>query len=176
MSPPVIEPATFWLAAQCLNQLRHRACGHSHSNSTLSQAIYLANSSSSIQSQIHSQSSKKVAGKNWFKRYMKWHFDKLLLRHPNGISTARIQQARMCMGRNGRSRVNWCLQIEVHTTLGKRVLFISLFKTSVQWCTEGGGRLGRFNPPLPKFRSFDKVEPECKLGGKCLVFLIQQNN
>ena len=37
-------------------------------------------------------------------------------------------------------------------------------------CREGGS-----NPP-PKFRSFDKVEPDCKLSGKCLVFLFQHPN
>jgi hypothetical protein len=38
----------------------------------------------------------------------------------------------------------------------------------------GGGVL---NPsPPPKFRSFDKVEPDCKLSGKCLVFLFQHPN
>ena len=31
-------------------------------------------------------------------------------------------------------------------------------------------------PPPPKFRSFDKVEPDCKLSGKCLVFLFQHPN
>jgi hypothetical protein len=41
-----------------------------------------------------------------------------------------------------------------------------------QWRTEGGG----FKHPLPKFRSFDKVEPDCKLSRKCLVFLFQHPN
>ena len=43
-----------------------------------------------------------------------------------------------------------------------------------QWRTEGGGGgvFGVFKPP-PKFRSFDKVEPDFKLSGKCLVFLFQ---
>ena len=31
-------------------------------------------------------------------------------------------------------------------------------------------------PPPRKFRSFDKVEPDCKLSGKCLVFLFQLPN
>jgi hypothetical protein len=31
-------------------------------------------------------------------------------------------------------------------------------------------------PPPPKFLSFDKVEPDCKLSGKCIVFLFQQPN
>ena len=45
----------------------------------------------------------------------------------------------------------------------------------LQWRTEGG--FGVFNsPPHPKFRSFDKVEPDCKLSGKCLVFLFQHPN
>ena len=37
------------------------------------------------------------------------------------------------------------------------------------------GGFGGFNPPL-KFLSFDKVEPDCKLSGKCLVFLFQHGN
>jgi hypothetical protein len=28
----------------------------------------------------------------------------------------------------------------------------------------------------PKFRSFDTVEPDCKLSGKCLVFVFQHPN
>ena len=43
-----------------------------------------------------------------------------------------------------------------------------------QWRTEGG--LGVQPAPPPKFRSFDKVEPDCKLSGKCLVFLFQHPN
>ena len=43
-----------------------------------------------------------------------------------------------------------------------------------QWRTEGGG--WGVQPPSPKFRSFDKVEPDCKLSGKCLVFLFQHPN
>jgi hypothetical protein len=42
----------------------------------------------------------------------------------------------------------------------------------LQWRTEGG--FGVSNPP--KFRSFNKVEPDCKLSGKCLVFLFQHPN
>ena len=38
------------------------------------------------------------------------------------------------------------------------------------------GRFGVFNPPPPKFRRFDKVEPDCKLSGKCLGFLFQHPN
>jgi hypothetical protein len=38
----------------------------------------------------------------------------------------------------------------------------------------GGGGGGGLNPP--KFRSFDKVKPDCKLNGKCLVFLFQHPN
>ena len=34
------------------------------------------------------------------------------------------------------------------------------------------GGVGVFKPPPPKFQSFDKVEPDCKLSGKCLVFRI----
>ena len=54
----------------------------------------------------------------------------------------------------------------------------SMFKTfllearveEMQWRTEGG--LGVSNPP-PKFRSFYKIKPDCKLSGKCLMFLFQ---
>ena len=38
--------------------------------------------------------------------------------------------------------------------------------------TEGGFK----PPPPPEFRSFDKVEPDWKLSGKCLVFLFQHPN
>ena len=37
------------------------------------------------------------------------------------------------------------------------------------------GGLGCSNPLL-KFRSFEKVEPDCKLIEKCLVFLFQHSN
>ena len=39
-----------------------------------------------------------------------------------------------------------------------------------------GGLGVQTRPPLPKFRSFDKVEPDCKLSRKCLVFLFQHPN
>jgi hypothetical protein len=40
-----------------------------------------------------------------------------------------------------------------------------------------GGGVGGVQPPLPpKFRSFDTVEPDCKLSGKCLVSLFQEPN
>ena len=51
-------------------------------------------------------------------------------------------------------------------TYGNRVL---------QRRTEGRG-LGGSTSPTPKFRSFDKVEPDRKLSGKCLVFLFQHPN
>ena len=35
--------------------------------------------------------------------------------------------------------------------------------------------VGGFKPP-PKFRSFDKLEPDCKFNGKCLVLLFQHPN
>jgi len=38
------------------------------------------------------------------------------------------------------------------------------------------GGFGDLNVPPPKFRTFDKVEPDCKLSGKCLVFLFQNPN
>ena len=41
-----------------------------------------------------------------------------------------------------------------------------------QWRTEGGSN----TPPPREIRSFDKVEPDCKLSGKYLVFLFQLPN
>ena len=41
---------------------------------------------------------------------------------------------------------------------------------SSAWCEPvayRGGEFGVFKPPAPKFLSFDKVEPDCKLSGKC---------
>ena len=47
----------------------------------------------------------------------------------------------------------------------------------VKACTHiGVPRGGCSNPPPPKFRNFDKVEPDCKLSGKCLVSLFQRPN
>ena len=46
---------------------------------------------------------------------------------------------------------------------------------SNQWRTEGGCGGSNISPP-PEFRSFDKFEPDCKLSGKCLVFLFQHPN
>ena len=40
----------------------------------------------------------------------------------------------------------------------------------------GGGWGGWWIQTPPKFRSFDKVEQDCKLSGKCLVFLFQHPN
>jgi hypothetical protein len=38
-----------------------------------------------------------------------------------------------------------------------------------QWCTEEGGVLGGFKPPL-KFRSFDKAEPNSQFCGKYIRY------
>jgi hypothetical protein len=49
----------------------------------------------------------------------------------------------------------------------------------IQWLPVAyrrGVGFGVFKPPPPKFRSFDKIEPDCKLSGKCLVFLFQHPN
>ena len=48
----------------------------------------------------------------------------------------------------------------------------SIHAVAEQWRTEGGV----FKPPPPKFRSFDKAAFDCKLSGRCLVFLFQQPN
>ena len=49
------------------------------------------------------------------------------------------------------------------------------WRNTNQWRTEGEGGFGGFKHPK-NFQSFDKVEPDCKLGGKCLVFLFQHPN
>jgi len=41
-----------------------------------------------------------------------------------------------------------------------------------QWRTEG---VWGIQIP-PKLQTFDKVEPDCKLSGKCLVFLFKHPN
>ena len=46
-----------------------------------------------------------------------------------------------------------------------------------QWRTEGGvWGVQTPPPPPPKFRSFDKAAFDCKLSGKCLVFLFKHPN
>ena len=62
---------------------------------------------------------------------------------------------------------------DLHTSK-KKILTILLLDT-------GGvprGGLGGFNPPRPppKSRSFDEVEPDCKLSGKCSEFIFQHPN
>jgi hypothetical protein len=47
------------------------------------------------------------------------------------------------------------------------------FQADSQWRTERGG--GQ-TPPPPEIPKFYKVEPDCKLSGKCLVFLFQHPN
>jgi hypothetical protein len=42
----------------------------------------------------------------------------------------------------------------------------------VQWRIEGGSTL----PPSPEIPKFYKVEPDCKLSGKCLVLPFQHPN
>jgi hypothetical protein len=55
------------------------------------------------------------------------------------------------------------------------VLEFSLGPVPFQGCPVAyrGGVWGVQTSPPPKFRSFDKVETDCKLSGKCLVFLFQ---
>ena len=69
--------------------------------------------------------------------------------------------------------------------IGTCVEWVGISASEDRLCTEHlcscsgvprGGWLGGFKPPPPKFRSFVKVEPDCKLSGKCLVFLFQHLN
>jgi len=55
---------------------------------------------------------------------------------------------------------------------GTRVL---TFKLACEAVAYRGGGFGVFKHP-PKFRSFDKAAFDCKLSGKCLVFLFQHPN
>ena len=66
----------------------------------------------------------------------------------------------------------YCGRIVPYTSQRTAVLMkivLSVEYAELQWHTEEGGE---FKTP-PKFRSFDKVEPDCKLSRKCLVFLFQ---
>ena len=51
------------------------------------------------------------------------------------------------------------------------VSVVGFYSPFSQWRTRGGSN----HPPL-KFRNFDKVELDCKLSGKCLLFLFQHPN
>ena len=63
-----------------------------------------------------------------------------------------------------------CSQVESQITVVWDVIRCG----SVSGVPRGRG-FGVFNPP-PKFRSFDKAAFDCKLSGKCLVFLFQHPN
>jgi hypothetical protein len=52
-----------------------------------------------------------------------------------------------------------------------RITILGFCEHGDQWRTEGG--LGGSKPPSPEMPKFYKVEPDCKLSGKCLVFLFQ---
>ena len=58
----------------------------------------------------------------------------------------------------------------------KKLLCLELKFILVLFSGVARGGVGVFKPPPPKFQSFDKVEPDCKLSGKCLVFLFQHPN
>jgi len=63
---------------------------------------------------------------------------------------------------------------KIHSEISK---FINSIWNKEEWpqaVVYGGGVEGF--KPSPKFRSFDKVEPDCKLSGKYLVFLFQHPN
>jgi len=64
------------------------------------------------------------------------------------------------------------MQVKLRFVELRRILNKCLNFFKKQWRTEGGGCLGVQTPPS-KSRSLDKVEINCKLSGKCLVFLFQ---
>ena len=69
-----------------------------------------------------------------------------------------------------------CTKISV-MRLGLNYVYILFELTSlaVAYRRESWG-VQTLPPPLPKFRSFDKAAFDCKLSGKCLVFLFQHPN
>jgi hypothetical protein len=68
--------------------------------------------------------------------------------------------------------------IEIVSAAHKSAGMLHLLNASVDF--DGGVPRGEFGGgfkhPPPKFRIFDRVEPGCKLSGKCLVFLFQHPN
>ena len=72
-----------------------------------------------------------------------------------------------------------CLRISgVPVSTTRRVLRLRMEERPPIWkiTVAYRGGFGGIQTPPPKFRNFDKVEPDCKLSGKCLVFLFQHPN
>ena len=57
---------------------------------------------------------------------------------------------------------------------GKIEFYSNLFQLKTH--QDRSGFVGGSTSPPPKFRSFDKVEPDCKMSVKYLVFLFQNLN
>ena len=74
-----------------------------------------------------------------------------------------------------RKDTTWCSRMNT-SFLWKPHIVKYIFTALLVSGVPRGRGFGGFNPPPPKFRSFDKVEPDCKLSGKCLVFLFQHPN
>jgi hypothetical protein len=73
------------------------------------------------------------------------------------------------------SHVRTCPLSELHSQADA-----TSFLVSISGVPSGGRGVGGSNPPSPKFRSFDKAEPNSQFGGKyirnCLVFLFHLPN
>ena len=91
------------------------------------------------------------------------------------IIIGRIHDSITCMG-SGYLRLSWqCC------CCGKWLKLLNTFSNNFQlsltMLLPSSIPVGGFKPPtLPKFRSFDKVEPDCNWAEKCLVFLFQHPN
>ena len=88
-----------------------------------------------------------------------------------GLSVFRIYDAKI--------RTYICTLYKVMTFNIIRLICYNLqvqYHAYIQWRTEGG--IWGFQPPPlpPKFRNFDKAAFDCKLSGKCLVFLFHHPN
>ena len=107
-----------------------------------------------------------------------------LLSCPWARQLYRIEMLRLT-GRNKRDNIpqdsaswkqSWRRHVDSVTCAGSD--FYSLMPEEMEGLLKedsGVPRRGGFQPP-PKFPSFDKVEPDCKLSEKCLVYLFQHRN
>ena len=83
-----------------------------------------------------------------------------------------------CLGKHPRQQPTVCTQNQLsyiywhYTVFDEFHLQLAIFTACIYSVVYGRGG---FTPP-PKFRSFNKVEPDCKLSEKCLVFLFQHPN
>jgi hypothetical protein len=95
-----------------------------------------------------------------------------------GIGTGMLHRTRTLSTRNGKLRPTMTTNALAMTSMCKAEVRVNHYIFQVRllhWRTEGGS-----TPPPPKFRSFDKAEPNSQFRGKyvrnCLVFLFHHPN